>query len=112
VLRLGQDRDHFILGQGIERSYYREASNKFGNHSERQQIFRLNMANGFFPGCFFNLQRWASETHHFVADTFLDDFVEADKCATTNKQNFFRVNLDVFLVRMLSSTLWRNIAGA
>jgi hypothetical protein len=44
-----------------------------------------------------------------LANPFLDDLVEPDKCAATNEKNLFGVDLNVFLVRMLASALRRDI---
>src|SRR5690348_10584008 len=52
------------------------------------------------------------ESKHLVAEAPADDFVQADKRATADEQDFFGVDLDIFLVWMLASALWRNIAAA
>src|SRR5207249_10650400 len=90
----------------------RQTADEFWNHAERQQVFRFHPSHRFAGQRRLHLQSWTAKTHHFLADTFLHDFVEADKCAAANEQNFFGINLDVFLVRMLAPALWRNVAGA
>ena len=83
-----------------------------GNHSERQQIFRLHVSHRFPRQRRLHFQSRTAKAHHFLADAFLDDFVEADKRATADEQNLLGINLDVFLVRMLAPALRRNVAGA
>ena len=83
-----------------------------GNHSESEQIFRFYMPNRLFSQRLLDFQCGTAEAHHFLADAFLNDFIETDECAAANEQNLLGINLDVFLMRMFASTLWRNIAGA
>src|SRR4029450_13271581 len=78
----------------------------------RQQTFRSPPPTPCPPQRRLSLKSRTAKTHHFLADAFLHDFIETDKRATTNKENFFGINLDVFLVRMLAPALRRNVAGA
>src|SRR4029077_5275436 len=48
----------------------------------------------------------------FLADAFLNNFIETDECTAANEQNFLGINLDVLLMWMLASTLRRNISRA
>src|SRR6266540_4395968 len=70
------------------------------------------MADRFLPQRLLHFERGATEPHHFLADAFLNNFVETDECTAANEKNFLGINLDVFLMRMLASALWRNIARA
>ena len=83
-----------------------------GNHSERQQIFRLDVSHRFPRQRRLDFQRRTAKAHHFLPMRFLHDFIETDKSAATDEQNFFGVDLDVFLVRMLAPALRRDVAGA
>src|SRR5437763_5793979 len=70
------------------------------------------MADSLFSQRFLNFQRGAAEPHHFLANPFLNNFIETDECTAANEQNFLGINLDIFLMRMFASALWRNIARA
>src|SRR4051794_33669792 len=70
------------------------------------------MANGFTPRRFFHFERRAAEAERFIADPFLDNFIETNKGAAADEEDLFRVHLDVFLVRMLAAALRRDVAGA
>src|SRR5438477_5118437 len=59
-----------------------------------------------------NFQCGTAEAHHFLANPFLNNFIETDECAAANEQNLLGINLDIFLMRMFASSLWRNIARA
>src|SRR4029077_8870908 len=100
------------LRQRVKRANDRESPDEFWNHSERKQIFRLDMPDRFCPQRLFVFQVRTSEAHHFLADALLDDFVETDECAAANEKDLLRVDLNVFLMRMLAAALRRDIAGA
>src|SRR5439155_23740147 len=89
-----------------------QAPYEFRYHPEREQIFRFHVADRLFTQRLLDLERRAAKAHHFLANPLLDDLVEPNKCAATNEQNSFGINLNVFLVRMLAPALRRNIACA
>ena len=70
------------------------------------------MPNRLFSQRLFDFECRTAEAHHFLADAFLNDFIETDERAATNEQNLLGINLDVFLMRMFAAALRRNIAGA
>ena len=76
------------------------------------QVLRFNVPDGFLSQRLLHFERRAAKTHHFLADAFLDDLIEADERAAANEQNFLSIDLDIFLVRMFPAALGRNIAGA
>ena len=76
------------------------------------KIFRLDMANRFLRQRLLDFECRTAETHRFLADSLLYDFVETDKSATADEENLLGIDLDVFLMRMLAAALWRNVAGA
>ena len=51
------------------------------------------------------------ETRAFAAQTPLHDLVQPDERPSADEQDFLRVHLDVFLVRMLAPALRRHVAG-
>src|SRR4029077_8662508 len=70
------------------------------------------MADSFLSQRVLDFECRATEPHHFLADAFLNNFIEADESAAANEKNFLGINLDIFLMWMLASTLWWNIACA
>ncbi len=50
------------------------------------------------------------ESKGVAANTSLDDLVQSNECATTDEEDVLGIDLDVFLVRMLAATLWRDVA--
>ena len=47
-----------------------------------------------------------------MTDPFLNNFFEPDEGAAANKEDLLRVNLNVFLVRVFTAALRRNVARA
>src|SRR5207249_5979810 len=112
VFSLGQNRHHLFLRKSVERAYDRQSPYEFRNHSESEQVFRFDMSDGLLPQCFLDFESRATKAHHFLADTFLNNLIQPDEGAAANEEDFFSVDLDVFLVRVLAPALWRNVAGA
>ena len=114
VLRLGQDLHHLVFGQRIERGHHRQTADEFRDHAEAEQIFRLDVTHSF--ACAQRRPPTSSaravEAHHLLTDALLHDLVQADERAAANEQNLLRVDLDVFLMRMLAAALRRNVARA
>src|SRR5712691_1892928 len=54
IFRLGQNRHHFFLRQGVERTDNRQSPDELRNHPESEQVFRLNMADGLLSQRFFD----------------------------------------------------------
>src|SRR5271165_3785735 len=52
------------------------------------------------------------ESKNLVAQTPADNFFETDKGAAADKENFFRIDLDILLVRMFTPSLGRNVTAA
>ena len=48
----------------------------------------------------------------FFRRACVDDLVQADESAATDEENLLSVHLNVFLVRMLTPSLWRHIADS
>src|SRR5207248_6817005 len=66
VLGIGQNRDHLFLSQRIESCCHRQTADEFGNHSERQQIFRLHPSHRFSRQRRLYLQSRTAKPHHFL----------------------------------------------
>src|SRR6185503_1043942 len=52
-----------------------------------------------------------SESQRFLPDAPSNHALQPDKCSTANEQDVSRINSSEFLVRMLASTLRRNICN-
>ena len=50
------------------------------------------------------------ESERVAAKTAADHVLQADERAADDEENFLGVDLDVFLLRVLAATLWRNVA--
>src|SRR3954466_6109051 len=50
-----------------------------------------------------------SESECLLADAPSDHALQANKCSTANEEDVCRINSSEFLVRMLASTLQRNV---
>jgi len=83
----------------------RQPSNKLRNHAKGEQVLRLGMLQGLLGAILGRANLRGMETENFVAESPTDYFVQADKCATANKQNLFGIYLDVLLVRMFAASL-------
>jgi hypothetical protein len=82
------------------------------DHSEAEQIFRLDVPHRLLGERFFDRDVGAIETHRAFPDALLHDLVQADEGTAADEQNFLGVNLNVFLMRVLPSALRWNIARA
>src|SRR5438105_5784958 len=69
------------------------------------------MTHGFAHQRRLDLKSWAAEAHRFLSDPLLNDFIQSDTGAPANKQDFLGIYLDVFLVRVLATSLRRYVAG-
>ena len=54
--------------------------------------------------------RDGSESHLGGAEAFADDVFQPDESAAHNEEDFFRIDADVFLLRVLAASGGRNIA--
>src|SRR6266705_6805969 len=70
------------------------------------------MSDGLLSQCFLAFESRAAKAHHFLADAFLDNLIQPDEGAAANEEDFLSVDLNVFLVRVFTPALWRNVAGA
>ena len=52
------------------------------------------------------------ESEDFAAQAPVDDLIKSDECTAADKENFFRVDLDIFLMRVFAPSLRRNVAAA
>src|SRR5579863_1190463 len=117
VLWTGEDFNERELIEILEHANHRQASDKFGDETKLDEIFRLNILQKllrllFGTNCFFFLSVFTTpETKRFLADTALDDLLESNKGSAADKENVRGVNRREFLVWMLAPPLRRNISN-
>ena len=51
------------------------------------------------------------EPKNFESNPISNDLFESDECPAYNKENVAGADLDIFLVRMFTPTLWGYVAG-
>jgi len=112
VFWLGEDGHQLILGQFPKRGNDGQAADEFRNQSKVKEIFRLD----FFQ----NIHRRivevlfgsvGMESEGVATKSATNHVFQADERAADNEQNFLGVDLDVFLLRVLASSLGRDIAN-
>ena len=114
VLGLGQNGNQLVFGQFRQHRHHRQAPDEFGNETEAQQIFRLDVLQNFVA-----IDRWRSCAPCSTA-------LKPITCLPSRRWMIFsrptnappqmnkmsaRVHADVFLLRMLASALRRHIAN-
>ena len=108
VFRLGQNSHQRVLIQRVKRHCNRQTTDKFRNQTELRQILRAQL----FQRIRAALRRLAgqlrAETEVLLARAALDNRHNAVERAAADKEDVCRVNLNHFLLGMLSATLRRN----
>ena len=100
-----QDMNESIFIQIIQCYHNRQTTDEFRNQTIFQQILRHQALQQFIV-CFIQLAvNICAKTDDFVTHTVLDDLFDAAKGAAADKQNVCSVNLDKFLMRVLSAAL-------
>src|SRR5205085_11028167 len=101
------------LVQILEKPDYGQASDKFGNQAELDQIFRLHVGNHLKAALVWNRGgrlilipvRSGFEAQRFLAHAPRDHLVQSNEGPTTDKQDVGRVYRCKFLVWMLAAAL-------
>ena len=107
VLRLGQDAHERVFAERFERHDDRQSPDELGNQAVLQQILGQDVSQRF-PDVALHLRLDRSaEAHVLLAETRLDDLLDAVKRAAAQEQDVRRVDLNEFLMRMLASALRR-----
>jgi len=95
TVEIGDSADHW------------ESADEFGDKPELDEVFRedalVESTNIGLVGTEFG-----READALLANSAFDEFVDACESATTDEQNVGGIDLDEFLVWMLTSTLWWN----
>src|SRR5260221_5844431 len=110
VLGLLENPHQRFLVQPLEGNGHREAAHQLGDEAEAEQVVRLDLGK--------RVLRQRRQLHRVRLDlretdlppprTRLDDLLQPVERAAANEQDVLRVDLDVFLLRMLSSALRRD----
>lgn len=108
VLSRGENFDQFVFGQFLEDCADGESSDEFRDHAEAEEVFGFNKLKVFTLGL---MSGGVGEAHGFSSATTLDDLVEAYEGSATNEEDSFGIDLNVFLMGMLPSALWRDVAN-
>ena len=100
------------MSQFGEHGYHRQPANEFGDEAEAEQILRFNEFQDFVAVNGGGLAAFVHgpKTHHVLAQAALDEAFEPDEGAAADEQNIRGVHPDIFLLRVLAATLWRDIA--
>src|SRR5258708_28343915 len=106
-----------MLVQILQNRYHREPADKFRNEAELNQVGGLDLLEQVDIALPADRHRlhvalvlFGQEAHGLLADAPADDFFEAHKRAAADEQDVGGVNGREFLVRMLTSALWRHVS--
>ncbi len=112
IFGLGENAHQIVFGQIVQCGHHRQAADKFGNHPEFDQVFRLDRMD-IMP-CLEALALFllTVESDHPFAHAALDDVIQPHKGATANEQDVFRIDRNGFLLRMLAPALRRHVGNS
>ena len=82
----------------------RNSSDKLRDQTEFDKVFRHNFFQDFAYIAVFLLRNLCSKTNGFGILSCLDDLLQSVKSTTADEQDVCRIDLDKFLMRMLSSS--------
>src|SRR5580692_3789182 len=102
IARLGQNQHQLVFGERIESGNDWKPSNELGNHAKRKQVFWLGVFQRFFWFALVLGGLTGMESEDFAAQAPIDDFIESDESPATHEEDFLRVDLNIFLVRVFA----------
>src|SRR3569833_2178058 len=108
VLRLLEDADERLFVQRLEGHRDRQTADELGDQPQAEQIVRHDLGERVL-----RLDRRAPRRYVLIeadlttAGTSLEELLEAVKGAAADEEDVLRVDLDVFLLRVLAATLRR-----
>ena len=112
VLWFREDPDERIFIQRMQSHDDRQTTDEFRDEAEFQKIFRLDLLQEFCHVLGILLFDIGAESHDTLRQSSVDDFVDAGKSAAADEENVRCINLDHFLIRMLSAALRRNAGNS
>src|SRR6476660_940711 len=110
VLRIGQNHEQLVLGEGVQSADHRQPSDKLRDQSEGKQILRLDGMDRLPRDRVGIPSVTGMKAHRRPTKATLDNLVETDESATANEKNLLGINLDVLLMRMFAAALRRHVA--
>ena len=111
VLRLDKDLDKRALIEVIQHSDHRKTSDKLWNKSELEKVLRLYLREqGSCLFLFRYLLRFnvSAESEFLLSNAATDDIFKPYERPSHDEEDVARINLEEFLLRVLTATLWRN----
>ena len=105
---MGQDDDQRVLVQIGEGCDHRQTAHKFRDQAEFQQIFGLEFFKDLAHATVVVLFDSSTKADARTLTALRDDLIKARERTTTDEQNVRGVDLQEFLLRMLTATLRRN----
>ena len=106
IFRFGQNADQVLFCQLVEGRKDRQAANQLWNDAKFLDIISNNMLHvGIFlsNGCVI-----VTKTDDFFTQALLNDFFDAVKGPTYNKEDVLGIDMNHFLLGMLTPALWWN----
>src|SRR5574340_1638412 len=109
VSGLGENADQCLLIELIEGGDDRQTADEFRDQAVFQKVFRLDMRQQFSQSNIVAAANVGSETHRFSVEALFDNVFQPDECTAANEENVRGVHLNEFLMRMLASSLRRDV---
>src|SRR5580658_713740 len=118
VARTRQDVDQGSLVQFVQDTQHWQAANELGDETVLQQVLWLRLTQELRVALCTNRRHFGSvqisvrdrlETERLLANAARDDLLQPNECATADEENVCRIDDRELLVRMLASTLRRNV---
>ena len=109
ILGLGQDLDQLFLIQFIKHRKHRQSTHEFRYQSVADQILGLDLMQELTCGLLVVLTLdLGGEADAALLGAVADDLVEASKCTATDEQDVRGIDLQEFLLGMLTAALRRH----
>ena len=107
VLGFCQNANHIVLGQFVEGDVNRHTTDELGDQTKLDEVLRENLAEKFSDLALIMSLHISSEAHRGAVGTILNDLIESFESSTTDEEDILGIDLDQFLLGMLTSALRR-----
>ena len=112
VFRLFYNSYERVLVEVVESYYNRQSADKLGNDTVFDDVVRdnvlVNSARNLFLLCLLS----CIKADLLITLTALNNRLNSLECASANEENILGIDLNKFLVRMLSAALRRNVCSS
>ena len=98
-----------MLIQRRQRRDDRQPSHQFRDQPILENVIRIGLGQQFGRVGLITAARRLPESHRPAPETLADDVVDTYECPATDEQDFAGVHLDVLLLGVFSSALWRHV---